>query len=107
MRERASASLCACALVTMGARCITACTCSVDALSAVGLDKNVWAGALIHTHMQDMDEPAPAPERKAPDDKAITEVTPSPNFELESYISNYSGRCDLRACCAALHLGTG
>jgi len=39
-----------------------------------------------------MDESAPAPERKAPDDKAITEVTPSPNFELESYISNYSGR---------------
>jgi hypothetical protein len=40
-----------------------------------------------------MDESAPAPERKTPEDTTIAKVTPSPNFELESYISNYSGRC--------------
>jgi len=40
-----------------------------------------------------MDESAPAPARKTPEDSAIAKVTPSPNFELESYISNYSGRC--------------
>jgi len=36
---------------------------------------------------------APATERRAPEDRIITEVKPSPNFDLESYISNYTGRC--------------
>ena len=40
-----------------------------------------------------MDETAPAMERTTPEDRIVTEVTPSPGFDLESYISNYSGRC--------------
>jgi len=38
-------------------------------------------------------EKAPATERRAPEDRIITEVNPSTNFDLENYISNYSGRC--------------
>jgi len=39
----------------------------------------------------EMDE-APVVERTTPENRIITEVTPSPSFDLESYISNYSGR---------------
>ena len=57
-----------------------------------------WAGRGCFPQLdlaaQEMDD-APAVERKAPDDRIIIEVKPSPNFDLESYISNYSGRCVL------------
>ena len=43
--------------------------------------------------VQDMDEVPMAQERPAQDDHAITPVTPSPGFDLDSYISNYAGRC--------------
>ena len=38
-----------------------------------------------------MDE-TPAVERNKPEDRNMAGVTPSPGFDLESYISNYSGR---------------
>jgi hypothetical protein len=38
-----------------------------------------------------MDE-TPAVERNKPEDRNMAGVAPSPGFDLESYISNYSGR---------------
>ena len=51
---------------------------------------------------QDMDEVPMAQERPAQDDHAITPVTPSPGFDLDSYISNYAGRCGARVPTRAL-----